>query len=152
MEVAKTPTGFELITDKSMVYTPCAEAHVEMAVLKREPAALLTGKLDWYWRNEKGQACTSRVVADMDDMINAPNATENPEDSSVQAKRNTLQSLSIRDLEEECQILEKFVRSKQDARIPSFELRDQHPFNNQHLYWSKPDQNGMGGDAVDVIN
>ena len=117
-----------------------------MEVLKREPAALLTSKLDWYWRNDKGQACTSRVAADIHDKINAPNRAE-----SEQAEGNPPKSLSIPELEEECQILESFVRTKQDASLPPFELKDQHPFNNQHLYWSKLQEDGESGDTVNAI-
>ena len=51
VNVIETPTGFDLVTSKSLVYTPGAEYQVEMEVLKRDPAVLLTSKLNWMWRN-----------------------------------------------------------------------------------------------------
>lgn len=135
------PDGFGLITQKSLVYTPGAEMQVEMEVLGRQPAILLTGKLDWYWRNDKGQACTDRVVArdsticsDNGDVAGQPSIRDQKEDS-----------IEVRRFEEECRVFEAFLGVKQSVGLPRLDYKDD-PFYNQYLYW--PSSAGHGEEAT----
>lgn len=82
------------------------------------------------WRNEKGQACTDRTP------VQVESASEDSDQHEACMMRE--------DLEQDCQSLEDFLRVKQEARIPSLDSRD-NPFDNQHLYWPKPHENGENG-------
>ena len=125
--VEEDPSGFNLLSEKSLVYTPYGEMHVEMEVIKRVPAIYLTGKLDWLWRNEQGQACTRRQAA---------HVSSDPEGAGAQPSAND-------SLEEDCQAFEKFVQSRHEARLPSLDVKD-NPFTDQHLYWTKVSEDGDG--------
>lgn len=137
----ETPHGFDSLTEKSLAYTPGAEMNVDIQVLSAKPAILLTGRLDWYWRNEKGLACTDRISIWQEGEGLVPQAELGasgfPED-----QRDTLRHQEGSRLEQECQIFEDFLRGRQEASLPDLDFKD-HPFRNQHLYWlDKPDDGG----------
>jgi len=140
VEVADTPSGFDLVTSKSLVYTPGAEYHVEIEVLKRKPAVLLASKLDWLWRNEKGLACTNRISSWVDDGWTQPEQS----DGSRNDAHQQLPQQRLQDLEEECQNLEAFLQIVQGTKLPSLDFKD-NPFMDQHLYWPKPKEDGVDG-------
>lgn len=145
MNVAQTPSGFDLVTSKSLAYTPGAEYQVEMEVIKREPAVLLTSKLNWWWRNEKGLACTNRTIVPVDERWTSLHQIAASEEGSLPHEVQRLRHDVVGDgLESDCRVLEDFTRTKQEAKLPSLDFRD-NPFNDQHLYWSKPQEDGEDG-------
>jgi len=123
--------GYNLITENSVAYTPGAEMFVEMEVLQQQPGVLLTSRLDWYWRNEKGQACTNRVLRG-DDILTTTNESANSEELSARDK--TGDTSTNRQLERECQVFETFLGAKQYVSLPQLDYKDD-PFHNQYLYW-----------------
>jgi len=137
--------GYNLITENSVTYTPGAEMFVEMQVLQQQPGVLLTGKLDWYWRNEKGQACTNRVSLG-DDMLTTMNESANSGSISGRDKRDD--TSTNQKLERGCQIFETFLGGKQYVSLPQFDYKDD-PFHNQYLYWrAREDTDVMGPDST----
>lgn len=135
--------GYNLITANSLAYTPGAEMFVEMQVLQKKPGVLLTGKLDWYWRNQKGQACTNRVSRD-NEMVTFTDELKTSGETSIRDKKDGTRTNQR--LEEECQVLETFVRAKQCASLPRFDYKDD-PFHNQYLYWPRTPDDGEGVSA-----
>ena len=107
VEAVNSPAGYDLITEKSLVYAPYNEFSVEMDIISRKPAILITGKIDWLWRNDKGLACTNRQ-----DGINTQS----------------------RDLEKDCRIIESFLQDREHVRLPLLDIKD-NPFTNQYIYW-----------------
>lgn len=124
------PDGFALIGPKSLVYTPNAELFVEMEVLRRKPGVLLTAKLDWYWRNKRGQAYTSRVRPVVEMAI----ADEGEGQQTLVQDQKEDNTAENERLEEECQAYEAFLAIKQTAALPRLDHKDE-PFYNQYLYW-----------------
>ena len=53
------------------------------------------------------------------------------------------------EVEQDCQILEDFLRRKDEVKLPSLDANG-YPFHNQHLYWPKPRDNGDEGQIQDV--
>ncbi|KAK5942131.1 hypothetical protein PMZ80_006085 [Knufia obscura] len=145
VDVAETPSGFDLVTEKSLVYTPGAEYHVEIGVLRRKPAVLLSSKLNWLWRNEKGLACTNRVSVQRNEGEMGVEQSTAPADSHRHEDE-----LLQRDLEADCQMLEDFLRNKQETKLPTLDVKD-NPFNDQHLYWLKPQEAGDDRQNEDVV-
>ena len=146
IEVVDNPSGFEMVTRKSLVYTPGAEYHVEIEVLKRKPAVLLASKLNWLWRNERGLACTNRVSTWVDDSWAQPGDSDGSDDDAHQQ----LPQQMLQDLEGECQILEAFLQIVQGTKLPSLDFKD-NPFMDQHLYWPTPQEDGGAGRTQDFI-
>ena len=101
-----------------------------MHVLKQTPSLLLSGKLDWYWRNAKGKACTNRIAVQCSgDGLQKEEEADVADPSGSSAKQ-----LHLDKQEDECQAFEAFLEARQEARLPDLDIKDD-PFTNQHLYW-----------------
>lgn len=139
--VEQVPDGFDLVAQKSLVYTPCAELHVEMEVLTRRPSILLTGRLDWFWRNEQGRACTSRqgVCAGSTQVSSSVTGNSGDDSREREAPAGRLRVAAAQDLERDYQAFERFVGRSNQAPLPSLDVKD-HPFTEQYLYWLEADE------------
>lgn len=140
IEVVQDPRGFELLTSKSLAYTPTAELHVELQTLSTRPAIRLGSKLDFYWRNEKGLACTNRVA--LQDAEGISNLTL--DDATKQRARV---AGSYATVEEECRSFETFLLDREVASVPRFDIKDASPLRDQHLYWLKSVEDGDSEDG-----
>lgn len=114
--VTQDPSGFDLVDGNSLVYSPCAELNVEVAVLNKMPPVYLTSRLDWIWRNEHSIPCTNRIgnLTGVGDPLSDSSSTDR--------------------VEATCQTLERFLRDKASMRMPSLDVKD-NPFTDQYLYW-----------------
>lgn len=119
IEVVDSPQGFDLLKSKSLAYSAYAGVTVELQVLTQQPDVFLTSKLDWYWRNDQGQARTTRQVKEKEE-----SDTQDPAGSDAKGEA----------LESECQTFEAFLQGREQARLPDFDYNGQ-PFHNQCLYW-----------------
>jgi hypothetical protein len=122
----RDPAGFDLVTNDSFVYCPGAELDVEMGILFKSPAFVLAGKLDAFWRNQKGEAMTDRKARyfpsdDSEEMIQG----------SVNPKEN----------ENECRILENFNSDHHGVQIPDFDAKD-YPFYQHFFYYPQESNDG----------
>jgi hypothetical protein len=142
IEVVQTPRGFELLTSKSLVYTPTAELHVELQTLGARPAIRLGSKLDFYWRNEKGLACTNRIALQDTEGISR---SEPGEGEGEQQARITGIYATV---EEQCRCFETFLRDRESASVPRFDIKDASPLRDQHLYWLKSLEDGDAEDEA----
>lgn len=131
--VVDTPQGFELLSSKSLAYTAYTDMDVEMQVICKKPGIFLSSRLDWYWRNTKGQACTSRMSSsDNDskaDYVNRKDEDElrDPVDGNAKQERQEI----------DCRAFETFLQDKEEAHVPDLDYEGE-PFHNQYLYWPKP--------------
>lgn len=134
--VVQHPRGFGMLTSKSLAYTPTAELHVELQTLDARPGVRFGSKLDFYWRNEKGIACTNRVASR--EVVAAKSLGDTPEDLEQQARTTRL----FPTVEEECRCFEAFLQDREDASVPQFDIKDASPLRDQHLYWLKSLEDG----------
>lgn len=111
-----------------------AELHVELQTLEAKPAIRLGSKLDFYWRNEKGLACTHRVSSQTGGGMEKRGEADTNENGSEQQMGVTGRFASI---EEECRCFESFLHEREEASVPQFDLKDAKPFHGQHLYWPR---------------
>ena len=117
--------------------------HVDLEVLKKRPAVLLSGKLDWYWRNNKGEACTSRSRDDKSERLG--DQIERDASEAPHGEKDDRRMTNDAGLEVECQILESFRNRRQEARLTDFDYKGD-PFREQFLYW--PIQSGGNEDEA----
>lgn len=89
----------------------------------RQPALFLTAELNWYWRNEQGEARTDRIESC------TPEDMTPDELSEIGARQG-------HENENNCRILEEFKENHECIKIPDFEAND-YPFYQQYLYYSR---------------
>lgn len=118
VEVAETPQGFEQVTQKSLVYTPCSEGHVLRQVLEGKPAILLGKSVDWYARESRDM----QPVRAEEELMQA-----NGQDRDNRRDKH--------DLRDENDIFKTYRRGSNAVRLPDFAYRDRHPFRDEYLYW-----------------
>lgn len=126
-----------MLTSKSLAYTPTAELHVELQTLSAKPGIRLGSKLDFYWRNEKGLACTNRITSR--EIEATKRSSDNIPDGAEHQARTTGMFSSV---EEECKCFETFLKDRDEASVPRFDIKDASPFRDQHLYWLKSLEDG----------
>lgn len=137
-----TPEGFHITTSNSFVYTPGAELEVELRTLARDPAIALIGKLDKFWRNEKGVACTnttSMFVGDSDDAgekDDRRNWKLIHELTEEEKERYGVALGKADEIEVGLLVSEGFKRDKEERRLPDLDAKDM-PFFDEHLYYRK---------------
>lgn len=138
------PNAFDLITSDSFVYTPGAELDVQMRTLYKTPALHLTSKLDFYWRNEKGEALTDRKASpvrnEKGEIVYGDDGRDlfGPQDLS--------DSHSREENENECRILEQFRSDHEEIQIPDFDAQD-YPFYHKYLYCYQQQQQQQSNDG-----
>lgn len=125
-----------MLTSKSLAYTPTAELHVELQTLDAKPGIRLGSKLDFYWRNEKGVACTNRITS------REVGVTETSRDTLAEAEQRARTAGAFATVEEECRCFEAFLHDREEAGVPRFDVKDASPFRDQHLYWLKTLEDG----------
>lgn len=125
-----------MLTSKSLAYTPTAELHVELQTLNARPDIRLGSKLDFYWRNENGLACTNRIRSREIEAVKTSDAI--PEGDEQQARTTGM----FTTVEEECLCFETFLQDREQASVPGFDIKDTSPFRDQHLYWLRSLEDG----------
>ena len=105
----------------------------------RNPTILLTGEINWCWRDETGIALSNRygICSPFPEEKNMEMSIEEYEKKIKQA-RGLLDKIH-REMENECRIVETFMDSHEGVRIPELDMNNM-PFYNQCLYYQTSTQ------------
>lgn len=135
IERVNSPIGFGTLTERSLIYAPAAELDVELKALAADPAvAMVTGKLDFFWRNDRGEACTDRILVarkekewdedvQPDDLVLIHELAETDDRRSRNGDR----------IEKGLSVLEEFKKDKDVYLLPELDFKDQ-PFHSLYVY------------------
>lgn len=146
------PKGFNLLTNHSFAYTPGAEQHVIFQTLVADPFLYLTGELDrspgaYPFFQPRSISPVDPVYSPQDtDRYAKPNIMSYEEtegltdatrdDSAAKIDEARVGNRQASPLPDDQDVIEWFLRNKEAAKVPDFDLQDR-PVYNTWLYWPR---------------
>jgi hypothetical protein len=146
------PKGFNLLTNHSFAYIPGAEQHVTFETLVAGPFLCLTGELD---RSPGAYPFFQPRSISPGDPVYRPQDTDRHADPNTVSCQETGELIdATRDdsaakidearvgnrqaspLPDDQDVIEWFLRDKEAAKVPDFDLQDR-PVYNTWLYWPR---------------
>jgi len=129
---ADSPAGFQFLTPQSLLYTPSPEFTVIMHALFQKPSTVLSNPLDYFYRNESGEARSrswslSIPAEGKERTLDEIKWENDPKEKGVVKKaENTLESY--------CQFMEEFQAARKMTALPDLDDKD-HSFYKMRIYW-----------------